>query len=152
MTSDPPIGGRMTKQTARQSANANGRHATNGAWEMAPSDPGNDKALLQRLQGDLRRLAPILEQVVGALRAVQSSIHKDKPTAVANATVRHEVKVTSTLSTAQVMLAGLGAERLCSALGNAKLTPPTAPGGPGGAHRQTSVQSWWDVAASAPTP
>ena len=43
----------MTKQTVRQSANDNGRHATNGAWEMAPSDPGNDKALLQRLQGDL---------------------------------------------------------------------------------------------------
>ena len=57
----------MMKQTARQSANNNGRHATNGAREMAPSDPGNDKALLQRLQGGLRRLAPILEQVVGAL-------------------------------------------------------------------------------------
>ena len=78
----------MTKQTARQLANDNGRHATNGAREMAPSDPGNNKALLQRLQGDLRRLAPVLEQVVGALRTVQSSIDKDKCTAVASATVR----------------------------------------------------------------
>ena len=91
----PPVGGHMTKQTARQSANDNGRHATNGVREMAPSDPGNDKALLQRLQGDLRRLAPVLEQVVGALRAVQSSITEDKRTAVASATVRHEVKVAS---------------------------------------------------------
>ena len=131
----------MTKQTARQSANDNGRHATNGAREMAPSDPGNDKALMQRLQGDLRRLAPILEQVVGALRAVQSSIDEDKHTAVASATIRHEVKVASALSTAQAMLAGLGAERLHSALGNANLAPPTAPCGPGGAHRQTGVRS-----------
>ena len=98
----------MTQQTARQSANDNGRHATNGAREMAPSDPGNNKALLQRLQGDLRRLAPILEQVVGALRAVQASIDEDKCTAVANATVRHKVKVASALSTVQVMLASLG--------------------------------------------
>ena len=101
---------------------------------MAPSDPGNDKALLQRLQGDLRRLAPILEQVVGALHTVQSSIDEDKHTAVANATVQHEVKVTSALSTAQAMLAGLGAEQLHSALGNANLALLTAPGGPGRAH------------------
>ena len=140
----------MTKQTARQSANDNGRHATNGSREMAPSNPGNDKALLQRLQGDLRRLAPILEQVVGALRTVQSSIDKDKRIAVTNATVRHEVKVASMLSTVQAMLAGLGAERLRSALKNANLTPPTAPGGLGGAYQQTSVWSWRDVAASAP--
>ena len=142
----------MTQQTARQSANDNGRHATNGAREMAPSDPGNDKALLQRLQGDLRRLAPVLEQVVGALRTVQSSIDEDKRTAVASATVRHEGKVASALSTAQAMLAGLGAERLRSALGNANLAPPTAPCGPGGAHRPTSARSWRDVAASAPAP
>ena len=132
----------MTKQTAQQSANANGRHATNGRREMAPSDPGNDKALLQRLQGDLRRLAPVLEQVVGALHAMQSSIDEDKCTVVASATVWHEVKVASTLSTTQAMLAGLGAERLCSALKNANLAPPTAPGGPSGAHRQTSMRSW----------
>ena len=116
---------------------------------MAPSDPGNDKALLQCLQGDLRHLAPILEQVVGALHTVQSSIDEDKRTAVASATVQHEVKVASALSTAQAMLAGLGVERLRSALGNANLAPPTAPGGLGGAHRQTSVWSWRDVAASA---
>ena len=109
--------------------------------EMAPSDPGNDKALLQRLQGDLRRLAPILEQVVGALCTVQYSIDEDKRTAVANATVRHEVKVANALSTAQAMLAGHGAERLCSALGNVNLAPPTAPGGPGRAHQQTSVRN-----------
>ena len=75
---------------------------------MAPSDPSNDKALLQCLQGDLRRLAPVLEQVVGALRAVQSSIDEDKRIAVASATVWHEVKVASALSFAQAMLAGLG--------------------------------------------
>ena len=90
----------MTKQTARQSANDNGRHATNGAREMAPSDPGNDKALLQRLQGNLRHLAPLLEQVVGMLHAVQSSINEDKRTAITSAIVRHEVKVASALSTA----------------------------------------------------
>ena len=89
---------------------------------------------------------------MGALRAVQSSINEDKCTTVANATVRHEVKVASALSTAQAMLAGLGAERLRSALGNANLAPPTAPGGPGGAHRQTSAWSWRDVATSAPAP
>ena len=67
---------------------------------MAPSDPGNDKALLQCLQGDLRRLAPVLEQVVGVLCTVQSSIDKDKRTAVASANVWHEMKVASVLSTA----------------------------------------------------
>ena len=106
---------------------------------MAASDPGNNKALLQRLQGDLRRLAPILEQVVGALRVVQSSINEDKRTAVASVTVRHKVKVASVLSTVQAMLASLGTKRLCSALGNVNLALPTAPGGPGGTHRQTSV-------------
>ena len=44
------------------------------------------------------------------LRTVQSSINKDKRTAVTSATVRHEVKVASALSTAQVMIAGLGTE------------------------------------------
>ena len=69
----PPVGSHMMKQMALQSANDNGRHATNGVWEMAPSDPGNDKAVLQRLQGDLRHIAPILEQVVGALRTPPST-------------------------------------------------------------------------------
>ena len=101
---------------------------------MAPSDPGNNKALLQHLQGDLRHLAPILEQVVGVLRTVQSSIDEDKRTAVASATVRHEVQVASTLSTAQAMLAGLGIERLCSALGNVNLAPADRP-----------VWSWWSA-------
>ena len=131
----------MTTQTARQSANNNGWQATNGAREMAPSDPGNDKALLQRLQGDLRHLAPILEQVVGVLRTVQSSIDEDKRTAVASATVQHEVKVASALSTAQMMLASLGTEQLRSAIGNANLALPTTPCGPGRAHRQTSARS-----------
>ena len=90
----------MMKQMARQSANDNGWHANYGAREMAPSDSGNNRALLQRLQGDLQRLAPILEQVVGALHAVQTSIDKDKLTVVASATVRQEGKVASTLSTA----------------------------------------------------
>ena len=89
----------MTKQTARQSANDNGRHANNGTWEMAPLDSGNDRALLQRLQGDLRRLAPVLEQVVGALHAIQTLIDEDKHTAVTSATVRQEAKVASALST-----------------------------------------------------
>ena len=77
---------------------------------MAPSDSGNSRALLQRLQGDLRRLAPILEQVVGALRTVQASINEGKRIAIASATVQQEAKVASALSTAQTMLAGLGAE------------------------------------------
>ena len=67
---NPLVGGRMPKQMARRPANDNGQHATNGVQEMAPSYPGNDKALLQRWQGDLRRLAPVLEQVVGTLHAV----------------------------------------------------------------------------------
>ena len=67
---------------------------------MAPSDPGNNKALLQRLQGDLRRLAPILEQVVGTLCTVQSSIAEDKCIAVTSATIQQEGKVASALSIA----------------------------------------------------
>ena len=50
------------------------------------------------------------------------------------------------------MLAGMGTKRLRSALGNMKLAPPTAPCGPIGAHRQTSMRSWRDVAASTPVP
>ena len=78
---------------------------------------------------------------MGALRAMQSSINEDKWTAVTSATVRQEVKVASALSTAQAMLAGLGAERLCSALGNANLAPQTAQRSPSGVHRQTNARS-----------
>ena len=131
----------MTKQMVRQSTNNNGQHANNGAQDMAPSDSGNNRAVLQRLQGDMRCLAPVLEQVVGTLHSVQTSINEDKCIAITSATVRQEAKVASTLSTMQAMLARMGAERLHSALGNANLALPTAPGGPGRAHQQTSVQS-----------
>ena len=104
-----PVWGRMMNQIAWQSTNDNGRHANNSARDMAPSDPANDKALLQCLQGDLWHLASIVEQVVGALRTMQTSIDVDKCTAIASATVHQEAKVASTLSNAQAMLAGLGA-------------------------------------------
>ena len=98
---------------------------------MAPSDFGNDSALKRHLQGDLRHLAPILEQVVGVLRTVQSLINKDKCMAFTSATIRQEVKVANVLSTMQAMLAGLGAEQLRSALGNTNFTLQIALCGPG---------------------
>ena len=51
------------------------------------------------------------------LCAVQTSIDKDKRTAVTSATVQQEAKVTSALSTAQAMLVSLGAKRLCTPSG-----------------------------------
>ena len=48
------------------------------------------------------RLAPIMEQVVGVLCTVQTSINEDKRIAIASAIVRQEAKVASALSTAQV--------------------------------------------------
>ena len=100
---------------------------------MAPSEQAQGRTELQRLQSDLRHLAPVLEQVVGALSAVQQSIDEDKRAAVASATVRQEAKVAGALSTAQAMLAGMGAERLRSTLERVEMAPKTAPNGLHGA-------------------
>ena len=48
-------------------------------------------------------------------------------------------------------VASLGVERLHSALGNVNLALSTTLSGPGGAHRQTRMRSWRDVATSIPT-
>ena len=97
--------------------------------------------MLLCLQGDIQRLAPALEQVVGTLHTVQSLINEDKRIAVASATVRQEMGVASALFTVQVMLASLGVEQLCSALKNMNLAPQTAPNGLGGVHQHTNAWS-----------
>ena len=89
---------------------------------------------------------------MGALSAVQRSIDEDKRAAVASATVRQEAKVAGALSTAQAMLAGLGAERLRSTLERVEMTSKTLSLGPQGANRQPNGRSWRDVAASTPAP
>ena len=150
--STPPAGGRSAKQAARQPNHTAGSPDNNGASEMAPSPQQSEKTALQRLQSDLRRLAPALEQIVGALSAVQRSIENDTRSAVASATVRQETKVANALGAAQAMLAGLGAERLRSTLESVPLPPKTMPNGLHGAHRPTGTRSWRDVAASTPPP
>ena len=125
-----------------------------GADNADHDDASRGRASLQQLRGDLRRLAPVLEQSVGALAAIQRAIQEDARLGQTSATSAHASKVDNTLGLMKAVLAGLSAENLKAAIAHAESQPTQPPKvrSTQDSMRHSMPRSWRDIAANGPPP
>ena len=144
-------GAGQASQARRQDARPPPRENAGGCnADLGDGNEANGRETLQQLRGELRRLAPVLERVVGALAAVQRSIADDEAAGVASSTVRHAAKVDGALDVLKGVLAGMSVEKLRVAISHA-LTEKRDAGRSSEDSRWVGMgRSWRNVAASAP--